>query len=129
MTNPKTFLAEIGPFVGLGYPTHNFSHEDVPLEMFPPVGLLAGVPQSMGGARLEQQTEVPLVFLKQLHEAPPVSVCSGAFPSAGATFSEAVGTKLPAGWNGKLENAQSASNFSPGYAPSSCWGRPGSEIS
>lgn len=43
----------------------------------------------MGGARLEQQTEVPLVFLKQLHEA-PVSVCpsalSGFSPSAGVTL-------------------------------------------
>lgn len=78
MTNLKTFLAEVGPFVGLGYPPHNFSHEDVPLKMFPPVGLLAGSPQSTGGACLEQQTEVPLLFLKQLHEASPVSVCPGA---------------------------------------------------
>lgn len=46
--------------------------------MFPPVGLLAGSPQSTGGACLEQQTEVPLLFLKQLHEASPVSVCPGA---------------------------------------------------
>lgn len=92
--------------------------------MFPPVGLLAGSPQSTGGACLEQQTEVPLLFLKQLHEAPPVSVCPGAlsglFLVLVRPFSEAVGTTPPAGWNGRLENAQSASNFSPGYALSSC---------
>lgn len=33
------------------------------------------------------------------------------------------------GWDGRLENAQSASNFSPGYAPNVCWVRSGSEIS
>lgn len=131
--NPKTLIAEKGLFLGLGYILCYFSYEDMLLEMFAAVRMFAVGLQSTEGELVqhacEQQNQVVLVLSYrwcevQQQEARSASVWPPAVPvlfsSAGATLPERVGTTLPVGWYGRLENAQSASNFSPGYAPSIC---------
>lgn len=64
MINLKTFIAEIGPF--LGHIIYYFSQKDVPLEMFPSVRMVAVGLQSTEGELVqhacEQQNQVALIL-------------------------------------------------------------------
>lgn len=66
MIDLKTFIAETGPFLGLGYIIYYFSSKDVPLEMFPSVRMFAVGLQSTEGELVQhackQQNQVALIL-------------------------------------------------------------------
>lgn len=134
MINLKTFIAEIGPFLGLGYVIYYFSYKDVPLEMFPSVRMFAVGLQSTEGELVqhacEQQNQVALTLSQTATQG---ATTRGSFRLSLSLrivhpflycwcdpSQRLLTPRFQQGWDGRLENAQSASNFSPGYAPNVC---------